>query len=61
MVLNFPPSRPGVFFGLGEKRSVELFWLQCAGNREEEKVTRPFKILADGVNIGFEIVDLVSV
>jgi hypothetical protein len=60
MVLNFPMSRRGVFFGLGEKRSVELFRLQWDGN-EEEKVTRPFKILADGVNIGFEIVDLVSV
>jgi hypothetical protein len=62
MVLNFPTSRPGVFFGLGEKRSVELFRLQWSdGNYMEEKVRRSFQVLADGVNIGFGIDDLVSV
>jgi hypothetical protein len=35
---SVPTSRPGVFFGLGEKR---LFKLREDGIYEEEKVTRP--------------------
>jgi hypothetical protein len=59
VLLNFPTSQPGMYWGLDEEGGVELYRLYyVADGREKE--TRSFRISADGVNIGFGEYDLIS-
>ena len=59
VLLNFPTSQPGMFWGLDEEGGVELYRLYYVADGLE-KQRRSFRISADGVNIGFGEYDLIS-
>ena len=58
LVLTFPTVCPGLFHGLDENGSVELFTLEYLGVYELVKGEKNLKVLADGVNLGLSEKDL---
>ena len=61
LLLNVATTCAGVFYGLDEKGSMELFAPNSVEDRNLRKGVKDVMVLADGVNIGFSEYNLVCV